>query len=394
MGLLSNRRRYSKPYDYEVEYLEITDDNNLCYIDTGLDINDRCTHQCTFMFTQLRVWAPLLISNTLSFTLVDTKVSDTVTENIRFTIGIAQNRLPYDVNSLMNKALTYRLEGDTAKGFIGDEEFDLDTMHTSPNLVYRLYFGEYSTTSHKTVGRLYGYKVWEEDKLVADAIPVVRNDIGYMYDKVSHKLFGAQGGGKFIVGPKLYDYQVEYLELNEDSDVACIRTDCIPSGTDIYIHTKFTFLGFSNINSRIFITSTAIPSASTQEVFSLLRQSNSNYFLCRYSGGQITTELAVPNSVYDVQFFPKGKLLINDVEYNIPQVETKKNDGPIIIFANDVNRITYIRLHSFAVSDKGVLILDMIPVVKDGVGYMFDRVSRKLYGAEGVGQFKVGKRIN
>ena len=45
-------------------------------------------------------------------------------------------------------------------------------------------------------------KMWDrEDSLMADFIPVRKGTTGYLYDRVSCKLFGNQGTGAFIIGP-------------------------------------------------------------------------------------------------------------------------------------------------------------------------------------------------
>jgi hypothetical protein len=48
---------------------------------------------------------------------------------------------------------------------------------------------------------LYYCKLFKDDILVRDFIPVRVGNVGYMYDKVSKQLFGNQGTGAFILGP-------------------------------------------------------------------------------------------------------------------------------------------------------------------------------------------------
>ena len=47
----------------------------------------------------------------------------------------------------------------------------------------------------------YGCKIWLSKQLVRNFVPVKKDEIGYMYDKVSGELFGNAGTGKFILGP-------------------------------------------------------------------------------------------------------------------------------------------------------------------------------------------------
>ena len=49
--------------------------------------------------------------------------------------------------------------------------------------------------------RLYNFSISDNGTLVRDLIPVRVGNVGYMYDKVSGKLFGNAGTGSFILGP-------------------------------------------------------------------------------------------------------------------------------------------------------------------------------------------------
>ena len=49
-------------------------------------------------------------------------------------------------------------------------------------------------------GRIYYCKIWQDDALVRDYIPVRIGNTGYMYDKVSQTLFGNSGTGSFTLG--------------------------------------------------------------------------------------------------------------------------------------------------------------------------------------------------
>ena len=53
-------------------------------------------------------------------------------------------------------------------------------------------------------------------------------------------------------------------------------------------------------------------------------------------------------------------------------------------------RPSHLRIHHLTVSINNVLVRDFIPVRKGGKGYMYDRVSKKLFGNKGTGDFVVG----
>lgn len=48
--------------------------------------------------------------------------------------------------------------------------------------------------------KIYYFKIYDNDTLVRDLIPVRIGQVGYMYDKVSKQLFGNVGTGAFVLG--------------------------------------------------------------------------------------------------------------------------------------------------------------------------------------------------
>jgi hypothetical protein len=49
--------------------------------------------------------------------------------------------------------------------------------------------------------RIYRYQFWRNGVLVQNMFPVRVADVGYLFDKVTHTLFGNAGSGAFICGP-------------------------------------------------------------------------------------------------------------------------------------------------------------------------------------------------
>ena len=71
--------------------------------------------------------------------------------------------------------------------------------------------------------------------------------------------------------------------------------------------------------------------------------------------------------------------------------------GKMTIFAcsydnGNVNRLSKSRFYSFSATDvnSDELVVDLIPVRKGAVGYIYDRVSGKLFGNAGTGAFIIG----
>lgn len=55
-----------------------------------------------------------------------------------------------------------------------------------------------------------------------------------------------------------------------------------------------------------------------------------------------------------------------------------------------INRVCTVNIYYCKYWRNGILMFDLIPVRKNGVGYMYDKVHRKLYGNAGTGDFVIG----
>lgn len=47
------------------------------------------------------------------------------------------------------------------------------------------------------------FRAYKQDELILDLIPVRKGTVGYLYDRVSGKLFGNAGTGSFAIGPDI-----------------------------------------------------------------------------------------------------------------------------------------------------------------------------------------------
>ena len=53
-------------------------------------------------------------------------------------------------------------------------------------------------------GKIYYARLYNNNNLIMNLIPVRKGTVGYMYDKVSGQLFGNAGTGNFILGPDIF----------------------------------------------------------------------------------------------------------------------------------------------------------------------------------------------
>ena len=106
-----------------------------------------------------------------------------------------------------------------------------------------------------------------------------------------------------------------------------------------------------------------------------------------YAGGKLN-----PNNIYEYEF---GNFYIKDIPTG--QVLTSSTPttatGTDYIYLNGNPAHSNNRFYYFQAYDGGQLTLDLIPVRKGTVGYMYDRVSGELFGNKGTGAFVLGPDI-
>ena len=203
------------PYDREVEYLDSGDcfsgDNYntaSIYIITkvsykpsiSLNLKIWYGNNDTGCYTHGIVWqnsnsttfrwcAPRQGTKLQFFTGTDTSKSiSNVSISTWHDIIITQNILQCDTEKTIS----------TAAPFTPDVDVDV-ALFARRQIVPALLIDNYAY-AHKNV-RIASAKMYDGTVLIRDFIPVRKGHVGYMYDKVSKRLFGNSGTGSFILGP-------------------------------------------------------------------------------------------------------------------------------------------------------------------------------------------------
>lgn len=212
MNQLLLRRRASSfkkrtlPYDAEIEYLESTGTQ---YIDTGIPLNG---------YVRVVTDAQMLQVNT-SATLFGVMLS-TGRYGCRFYNGSEKLYLYYGGSGDYNNQRCTNYQGD---GFyLNRRIYDYANVVTIGGRRHYRAAGE-NLVSFNSQSTIYSYgfnaldalgvvvyaqckarkwseKIYVNDILVWDAIPVRVGTVGYMYDKVSGQLFGNSGTDNFVLG--------------------------------------------------------------------------------------------------------------------------------------------------------------------------------------------------
>ena len=80
--------------------------------------------------------------------------------------------------------------------------------------------------------KIYNFQVIRETNVILDLIPVRIGNVGYMYDKVSRRLFENNGTGNFVLGPDKTD--VEKIMVEQESITSKLPESLTSTGTYVF----------------------------------------------------------------------------------------------------------------------------------------------------------------
>lgn len=191
-----------------------------------------------------------------------------------------------------------------------------------------------------------------------------------------------------------YDAEIQYLRTTNRSR---ITTDYVPKGDNIVIKAKVKFENyyggdmngwFGNYkdgSSNFF----GIRRTSTSDGKSSNSVSNNSR---GSDGGTAHTFKVNPsssNTFYTIEL-SKTTLIVNGgTPIQLTNVAGNENNYPIALFIycpfakGTASGCMVGNIYYFKVEDNGVTVLDLIPVRVGTVGYMYDKVSKKMYGNVG-----------
>ena len=190
-----------------------------------------------------------------------------------------------------------------------------------------------------------------------------------------------------------YDKKIEYLENNY---IQYIETNIIPDeNTGIYIKCS------NLIEADKYIVGMRNDKQNTRWCIGYDRTYYYGYGNYRSYGDQNT--LSEICNVY-MNYLNSKKFIIQKNTDSVPNVVDDLPElsftplYPIRIFGasglNEDFTKCKVRMYEVQITQRNQIILDLIPIRKNGVGYMFDIISKQLYGNNGTGEFILGPDIN
>lgn len=197
---MSGRLLNFRPYDAEIEYLESTGTQ---WIDADVSVyhpTDSFTIETNTSFTDNSHRALMGTNPWMYFGVSSSK---------QFEVNQAYVR-NYDNNFHLWKLIHTNINGSNGnrKAFIDDKNVkDFNVTYSTNVKSYNYWILFYAVGSNIKMNAqlpaaqiIKNGKITKNNVIVRDFIPVRVGQVGYMYDKVSGKLFGNNGTGSFILG--------------------------------------------------------------------------------------------------------------------------------------------------------------------------------------------------
>lgn len=187
-----------------------------------------------------------------------------------------------------------------------------------------------------------------------------------------------------------YDAEVEYLE---SSGTQYINTGVYATST-LTLNIEFTLINGFTFGNGSFLFGTY----SSGCYYSVALPSINNI---RVPNGSAFTNISAPlnySSSHIISYKP-GSIYVDGVKRGTQSGTLTSVGVPIRLFGrnadtdNNKKTISNLKVHHVTISNNTDVIMELIPVRKDGIGYMYDTISKELFGNSGTGSFTYGNDV-
>ena len=404
------------PYDYEVEYLR---NDGEAHIDTGIKMHKHWGMGCKFAVQSTGGWKIFCGSRTtFMYSLNWNESNGKVTILYDYLSGGGLAGISnYPKGQVLTIESVPDLENMKMNSYVNGE---YRAQATLPNAdaVQTVNCWCFSANNEYRNQVSDIYEFWITDttgKRVIDLIPVVKDGVGCMYDKVSHKFFYKSGTGSFVLGPRkrepLFDAEIEYLQPSSSgANGAYINTEIKPTDlTGVEIMVKCPPDGTNNSKETIFF------GASDDTLY----KNGNNFTIEKAGGGNIgafmfKTSSTGTSTIHSGHYSNPYILRVNcssdgtkkGIMYDENRTQlnnvtlTRSANLPtsldLYLFCRNINgspdrSYNYItRIYYLKIWQDKTLVRDMVPVRKGNVGYMYDKVTNRLFGNLSTDDFVLG----
>ena len=367
------------PYDMQVEYLESTGEQ---YIKTNINGDARIVG-CA-QSTQIKGSSQVIICSSPGDAA--TWIGEAGNTQ-RWGLGTSSGTYA-DIIVTTKAIFDITFTDTSAFGTVNDINISRTTAHAT-NDEWNIFAGK--NGSFPFSGKIFYIRIYKDNILVCDFIPVRKGNVGYMYDKVSGQLFGNSGTGDFILGQDIVP--VEYLEST--------GTQYIDTGIAGNTITRFIIEGncqrVSATTNSQFIGGT---SNSPMSFFGAYY--NNNEWFCYDTSINKYLGVSINRTYIDATIKPNitGMLVdkVTNTSYSFDQITNNNSwnfeNQNLLLFGGVLSRRSpSAKCYSLKLYTSEELVRDFVPVRIGQVGYMYDKVSNQLFGNAGTGNFVLGQDI-
>lgn len=265
--------------------------------------------------------------------------------------------------------------------------------------------------------KLYYCRLFDQSgNLVRSFIPCRINGIGYLWDEVNGNLYENNGTGEFVLGqdiregaipsklnpmgvarrldPAPYDAELEYLETTGTQWISTPLK--ISSQGRLQIDASFN--NWTGSAAECVWCGRAFSGNQAINAIALFKNANGTLGWDVRPTGSTSRIVVTYSGDSNRHSFKQeaGVLYIDGTQVATTTATVTESGGALYLFASNYTDGSMTspasgRLYSAEYWDvDGNLVLKLVPVKKNGVGYMFDKVSGQFFGNAGTGAFGLG----
>ena len=193
-----------KPYDSIIEYLQSSGSQ---YIDSGIECTSNLKVQFESMFFST-INAAICggISNASGSTYFRHHFTTDTNNNFYYIQRSASSNASIRINASTNTWYNVIINPVKGTSIVNGVQYNFTALshnYTTHQNYFIFARKAQSGAIQSKPSRFKSFKMWKNDILLREFIPVRKGEIGYMYDKVSGELFGNVGTGNFTLGPDI-----------------------------------------------------------------------------------------------------------------------------------------------------------------------------------------------
>ena len=375
------------PYDAEVEYLESTGTQ---WIDTGVYGNSDTVAELSFAMTDSARSDAGIFGSRKGYQQDCFTILRVASSQGAFWMHYGNERTSANyISTVIGNTTawhTARLARswniDTSTGTAGQYTF------TTPTTL-KVFAADISASGRWYAKmRLASLKIYDANNvLVRDYIPVRKGTVGYLYDRVSGKLFGNAGTGDFVLGTDVVP--VEYLQSDGGQ---YIQTDFTPDDSYGFEVDCFTPVASSSYNSRAI----GLQNGQVRWLYCTERRASSDSFF-GWNEAVLVGNQSDKRIVARCNWLNNRTISIGDTVYksNLATLGSMGGLKAVLFGINNggsvlTSQLFVGKMYSAKVSIGNAIGYNYTPVRVGTEGAMMDVLTRRIYRNAGTGAFTYG----